>query len=75
MLNQEQRDRYQRDGYLVLPDFKSMADIARLRARARGRDRRPSTDGVARHSTMFIAHVCTAGNAPCRLVPSNSQEG
>jgi phytanoyl-CoA hydroxylase len=34
MLTQEQRERYQCDGYLVLPGFKSMADIARLRARA-----------------------------------------
>lgn len=34
MLTDEQRAGYQRDGYLVLPDFKSAAEIAALRARA-----------------------------------------
>jgi phytanoyl-CoA hydroxylase len=34
MLNDEQRARYQRDGYLVIPAFKSAADIAALRERA-----------------------------------------
>lgn len=34
MLTDEQRARYQRDGYIVLPDFKSAAQIAALRARA-----------------------------------------
>jgi phytanoyl-CoA hydroxylase len=34
MLSTEQRARYHRDGYLVLPDFKSPDDIARLRKRA-----------------------------------------
>ena len=34
MLNDEQRARYQRDGYIVLPGFKSAQDIAALRARA-----------------------------------------
>jgi phytanoyl-CoA hydroxylase len=34
MLSLEQRAQFQRDGYLVLPDFKSAADIARLRERA-----------------------------------------
>jgi phytanoyl-CoA hydroxylase len=34
MLTQEQRDQYQRDGYIVIPNFKSPEDIARLRARA-----------------------------------------
>jgi phytanoyl-CoA hydroxylase len=34
MLSTEQREQYQRDGYIVLPDFKSMGEINRLRARA-----------------------------------------
>ena len=34
MLTPEQRERYQRDGYLVLPGFKSAAEIATLRQRA-----------------------------------------
>ena len=34
MLTPEQRDQFQRDGYLVLPGFKSLDEIARLRARA-----------------------------------------
>jgi phytanoyl-CoA hydroxylase len=34
MLNDEQRDGYQRDGYLVIPGFKSAAEIAALRERA-----------------------------------------
>jgi phytanoyl-CoA hydroxylase len=34
MLNDEQRARYQRDGYIVLPGFKSAAEIAALRERA-----------------------------------------
>ena len=34
MLSSEQRGRFQRDGYLVIPGFKSMEDIARLRERA-----------------------------------------
>jgi phytanoyl-CoA hydroxylase len=34
MLNQEQRALYQRDGYIVLPDFKSAGEIAAVRARA-----------------------------------------
>ena len=34
MLPLEQRAQFQRDGYLVLPGFKSAADIARLRERA-----------------------------------------
>ncbi len=34
MLTDEQRARYQRDGYIVLPAFKSAADVAALRARA-----------------------------------------
>ncbi len=34
MLNDEQRERYQRDGYLVLPGFKSAREIAAVRERA-----------------------------------------
>lgn len=34
MLSDEQRDRYGRDGYLVLPGFKSAQEIAAVRARA-----------------------------------------
>jgi phytanoyl-CoA hydroxylase len=34
MLDDEQRASYRRDGYLVLPGFKSDGDIAALRARA-----------------------------------------
>lgn len=34
MLNQEQLDRYQQDGYIVIPDFKSPEQIAALRQRA-----------------------------------------
>ncbi|NHZ89261.1 phytanoyl-CoA dioxygenase family protein [Massilia sp. CCM 8733] len=34
MLSTEQRDQFQRDGYLVVPGFKTMDDIARLRQRA-----------------------------------------
>ena len=34
MLTQEQQTQYQRDGYIVLPDFKSADEIARLRRRA-----------------------------------------
>lgn len=34
MLNDEQRAHYQRDGYMVLPGFKSAHEIAALRARA-----------------------------------------
>ncbi len=34
MLSAEQKQQYQRDGYLVIPGFKSPADIAALRARA-----------------------------------------
>src|SRR5205823_2232928 len=34
MLTQEQRDRYQHDGYIVIPGFKSADEIARLRERA-----------------------------------------
>jgi len=34
MLTTEQRDRFQRDGYIVIPNFKSADEIARLRARA-----------------------------------------
>jgi phytanoyl-CoA hydroxylase len=34
MLSKAQQDDYQRDGFLVLPDFKSAADIAALRERA-----------------------------------------
>ena len=34
MLNDEQRAQYRGDGYLVIPDFKSAAEIAALRARA-----------------------------------------
>lgn len=34
MLTDAQKNRYQQDGYLVLPGFKSSADIATLRARA-----------------------------------------
>jgi hypothetical protein len=34
MLNDEQRARYQRDGYLVLPGFKSEQQIAAVRTRA-----------------------------------------
>ena len=34
MLTPEQTAAWERDGYLVLPDFKSAADIAQLRARA-----------------------------------------
>ena len=34
MLTDEQKTRYQQDGYLVLPGFKSSADIATLRERA-----------------------------------------
>lgn len=34
MLNDEQRARYQRDGYIVLPGFKSAQEIAAARARA-----------------------------------------
>jgi phytanoyl-CoA hydroxylase len=34
MLNDEQRHRYQRDGYIVIPGFKSAQEIAAVRARA-----------------------------------------
>ena len=34
MLTPEQRDRYQRDGFLVIPGFKSAGEIAALRRRA-----------------------------------------
>ena len=34
MLSTEQCAQYQRDGYIVLPDFRSAADVARLRQRA-----------------------------------------
>jgi phytanoyl-CoA hydroxylase len=34
MLTQEQREHYQRDGYIVIPGFKSCEELARLRARA-----------------------------------------
>jgi phytanoyl-CoA hydroxylase len=34
MLTTEQRDQYQRDGFLVIPGFKSLAEIAALRRRA-----------------------------------------
>ncbi|WP_409265775.1 phytanoyl-CoA dioxygenase family protein [Massilia sp. BHUDP2] len=34
MLTTEQRDQYGRDGFLVIPDFKSIEDIAALRRRA-----------------------------------------
>ncbi|QYF91817.1 phytanoyl-CoA dioxygenase family protein [Massilia sp. PAMC28688] len=34
MLSQEQRDAFQRDGYIVIPDFKPAAAIAQLRQRA-----------------------------------------
>lgn len=34
MLSTDQRDQFQRDGYLVLPGFKSMAQIAAIRRRA-----------------------------------------
>ncbi|MFS2017389.1 phytanoyl-CoA dioxygenase family protein [Massilia sp. CT11-108] len=34
MLTPEQRDRYRRDGYIVIPNFKAPDEIARLRARA-----------------------------------------
>ena len=34
MLNQEQLDRYQQDGFIVIPDFKTPAQIAALRQRA-----------------------------------------
>ena len=34
MLSTEQRAQYQRDGYIVLPNFKSAADVAKLRQRA-----------------------------------------
>jgi phytanoyl-CoA hydroxylase len=34
MLTTEQRDQYQRDGFLVIPDFKSIEEIAALRRRA-----------------------------------------
>ncbi|UVW28087.1 phytanoyl-CoA dioxygenase family protein [Massilia sp. H6] len=34
MLTPEQRERYQRDGFLVIPDFKSLDQIAALRRRA-----------------------------------------
>ena len=34
MLTPEQRDQYQRDGFLVIPDFKSLDEIAALRRRA-----------------------------------------
>ena len=34
MLTQEQRDHYQRDGFLIIPDFKSADQIAALRRRA-----------------------------------------
>jgi len=34
MLTSEQREQYQRDGYIVIPDFKAEGEIARLRARA-----------------------------------------
>lgn len=34
MLTTEQRDQFQRDGYLVIPNFKSADEIARLRQRA-----------------------------------------
>jgi phytanoyl-CoA hydroxylase len=34
MLTQEQRERYQRDGYIVIPAFKPAQEIARLRQRA-----------------------------------------
>jgi phytanoyl-CoA hydroxylase len=34
MLTQEQRDRYQRDGYIVIPGFKGADEIAALRRRA-----------------------------------------
>jgi len=32
MLTQEQRDQYQRDGYIVLPDFKSLGNPPIFRA-------------------------------------------
>ncbi len=34
MLNQEQQAQYQRDGYVVIPDFKPAEELARLRRRA-----------------------------------------
>jgi phytanoyl-CoA hydroxylase len=34
MLNQDQRAGFERDGYIVIPDFKSAGEIARLRSRA-----------------------------------------
>jgi len=34
MLSTDQRDQFQRDGYLVVPGFKSIEEIARLRQRA-----------------------------------------
>ena len=34
MLTPEQKIRYAEDGFLILPDFKSKAEIAALRARA-----------------------------------------
>jgi phytanoyl-CoA hydroxylase len=34
MLTTAQREQYQRDGYIVIPDFKSLDEIARLRRRA-----------------------------------------
>jgi phytanoyl-CoA hydroxylase len=36
MLTRQQQAQYQQDGYLVLPNFKTAADIAALRARAEG---------------------------------------
>ncbi len=34
MLSTEQREQFERDGYVVIPDFKGMEEIARLRRRA-----------------------------------------
>lgn len=34
MLTQDQRDQFQRDGYVVIPGFKAMEEIAQLRQRA-----------------------------------------
>jgi len=34
MLTSDQQAQYRRDGYIVIPDFKSLDEIARLRRRA-----------------------------------------
>lgn len=69
MLTSTQREQFERDGFLVLPGFKSAADLAEVRARAQALVDAFEPDG----STGIFSTRDQAGTADAALIASADQ--